>query len=509
MSMLYGSAPWPRFPAVYEINTRVWLNELSARAGRRITLENVPRDEIERLARLGFHAIWLMGVWTTGPQGVTIAREHPELQNEYRHALADFTPEDVIGSPYAVTKYEVAADVGGPSGLISFRGKLAAFGLRIVLDFVGNHTARDHRFAGERPEVYVRGTDEDAVREPLSFFKTAGGAVLAHGRDPYFPPWTDTAQVNYAQAAGRQAMKEELLSVAAQCDGIRCDMAMLSLPDVQERVWGNRLGPNPIYKSFWKEAIEEVAQRYPNCLMLAESYWDLEWRLQQEGFHFTYDRKLYERLRQSDFRGVRLHLQANPRFLSHCAHFIENHDEGRAVTVFGPARARSAALASFFTPGLRLVHEGQIEGWRVRTPVQLGRRRVESEDIETAFFYEKALEVLQDPIFQEGQFHPREVQAAGWGDSSHEPLLAMQWTPPASKSGGALRTFLVVVNMGGFHCYGRVPLPAEMFQKGKTYVFHDRCDGKRYEREGGELVWPGLYVALEAHQAHILELTAR
>ncbi|MGD0089512.1 MAG: alpha-amylase family glycosyl hydrolase [Planctomycetota bacterium] len=501
--------PWPKYPLVYEINTRPWLAELSAKQGRRVTLDKVPTDEIDKLVRLGFHAVWLLGAWTTGREAIEAVSNHPELRDSYRQALPDFTPEDVCGSSYAVTAYQVPAQHGGPEGLAAFRRKLAQYGLRLILDFVPNHTARDHRFVTERPEVYVCGTEEDLAREPQGFFKTSAAVIMAHGRDPYFPHWPDTAQVNYAQSPGREALKSELLSVAAQCDGIRCDMAMLVLPDVVERVWGGHLGANPIRKSFWKETLEELRQHYPNCLLLAQSYWDMEWRLQQEGFDFTCDRRLYERLQQNDFRGVRLHLQAERSFQDRSARFTEFHESARALSAFGPARSRSAAVATFFCPGLRLIHDGQLEGRRIKLPVQLCRRPAESEDIETYLFYENILSVLQDPIFQEGVFQQREVHPTGWGDTSNESLLALSWGPPAHRSSGSLAGFLIVVNLGGSRAYGRVPFPAEVFSAGKPYVFHDRFDGKRYEREGGELVWPGLYVALEGHQAHIFEISTK
>src|SRR5204862_5221980 len=91
-SHMFISMPWPKFPAVYEIRTRLWLAELSARNGHPLTLDMVPSDEIDRIAELGFHAVWLMGVWTTGPEPIEIARNHPDLQNEYRQTLSDYTP---------------------------------------------------------------------------------------------------------------------------------------------------------------------------------------------------------------------------------------------------------------------------------------------------------------------------------------------------------------------------------------------------------------------------------
>jgi glycosidase len=500
--------PWPKYPAVYEINTRIWLSELSVKAKRPLQLDEIPESELERYAEMGFNAIWLMGVWTTGEEAIAIARTHPDLQPGYEKALPNFTPKDVIGSPYAITTYQVSEHLGGPKALARLRERMTRHGLRLILDFVCNHTSRDHRFVHENPDVFIHGSAEDLVREPQNYFKTTEGHIIAHGRDPFFAGWSDTAQINYAQPAGREAMAEKLRAIAAQCDGVRCDMAMLILPDIMQRVWGERLGKNPVLLSFWKEIIDEFSRAYPNFLFLAETYWDLEWKLQQEGFHFTYDKTLYDRLCKNDFAGVKSHLQADINFQNRCARFIENHDEPRAAEEFGPARARSAAIATFFTPGLRLLHEGQLEGHHIRIPVQLGRRPFESEDIETAVFYEKLLSVLRYPIFQNGIFSQLTVHSSGWGDSSNNCLLALSWTPPADKPSRSMG-YLVVVNLSGGRAYGRIPLPAQSFVSGKPYLFYDHFDGKRYEREGGECAWPGLYVALEAFQPHLFEVSQK
>ncbi|HEY3318901.1 MAG TPA: alpha-amylase family glycosyl hydrolase [Planctomycetota bacterium] len=509
--MYYTTAPWPKYPSVYEINARTWIAGLSARAGHPLTLDKVPDEELERLARLGMHGLWLMGVWTTGSDPLTIAREYPGLQQEYRRALSDFAPQDVVGSPYAVTDYTVSERLGGPAALASFRERMQRHGLRLILDFVCNHTARDHRYVREHPELYIQGTPEDLAREPQNFFRNADGVVIAHGRDPYFPAWSDTAQLNYGQPATREAFRQTMLGICEQCDGLRCDMAMLILPEPMERLWGGRLGPRPVKESFWRESIAALRESYPNALLMAESYWDRGGELQSQGFHFTYDKTLYDKLRQNDFGGVKTHLQKDGAFHERCVRFIENHDEERAATAFGAAGARGAAVATFFCSGLRLFHHGQLEGHRIKVPVQLGRSPSESEDVETALFYEKILGALQDPLFQEGRMSLRPVNTGGWSDSSFTSLLAYSWTlpPEQAKSSGNFLGYLVVVNLGGWRAYGRIPLPAETFSAGKSFVFYDRFDAKRYERDGGELAWPGLYVALEAHQPHIFEISRK
>ena len=493
---------WPRYPLVYEINIRVWLHELSARHGRTVTLATVPAEELSAIAALGFDAVWLMGVWAVGPDPVWVARHHAGLQQEYDRVLPDRTDADVIGSPYAISRYEVAEEIGGPGGLSVIRARLATHGMRVILDFVPNHTARDHRLMRERPDAYIRGTTEDLAREPGSFFRSRDGTIVAHGRDPYFPAWTDTAQVNYASAIGRQAMLEVLLRIAAQCDGVRCDMAMLILPDVFARTWEGRLGPEPMTDSFWRNAIPAALARHPRFLFLAEAYWGMEDRLHEDGFHFSYDKELYDRVRDRDAGGVRRHLQRPAAFQDRSARFIENHDEPRAAAAFGPL-TRAAAVMTFCAPGLRLFHEGQLEGRQVRVPVQLAWRPAEPVDEELRTFYERLLAVLQQPIFKEGVFAPVDVAQAGADDRTNEHMVAATWR--SARDTGS-RTFLTVSNLAGTKGYARIRLDGARFHADQRYQVTDHVDGNTYERDGAEIVDPGLFVALDPYQAHVFEI---
>ena len=160
----------------------------------------------------------------------------------------------------------------------------------------------------------------------------------------------------------------ELGRVADCCDGVRCDMAMLLLPDVIRRTWGDKSLPSdgrpPVDNPFWPEAIAQVHRRHPDLLFMAEVYWDLEWTLQQQGFDYTYDKRLYDRLRSRDVEGVRGHLHADMVFQRRCVRFLENHDEPRAASAFPSDVHRAAAILAFLTPGLRFFHDGQFEGRR-------------------------------------------------------------------------------------------------------------------------------------------------
>jgi hypothetical protein len=492
---------WPRHPVLYEINTRVWIREMSARAGRRLTLDTIPVEEIEPIAARGFDAVWLMGVWTTGLAPIRLARTDDRLRADYRRALPDLTDGDIIGSPYAVSRYQVSADLGGPAALSSLRATLAGQGIRLMLDFVPNHTATDHGLLTESPQAYIRGTEDDLARHPEAFCRTRGGLIVAHGRDPYFAPWRDTAQLDYAHRPGRAAMLAQLQTIAAQCDGVRCDMAMLLLPEVIERTWGGRLEGDWIRQSFWTEAIPAVRERHPRFVFLAEAYWETEWTLQQQGFDFTYDKTLYDRLHAGDAEGVRAHLAADPAFRDRGARFLENHDEPRAAAAFGVPEGFGPALVTSLAPGLRLLHEGQLEGRRIRLPVQLGRRPDEAVDEAVRAFYRRVLSVLRDPVLREGMFVALDVRAAGPGDATHEGVVAFAWR----EDGGAGRPrAVVVVNLRPQSAWARIPLAAAGFVSGRRYRLLDHLDGAEYLREGEELSGPGLFVGLRPRQSHLL-----
>jgi hypothetical protein len=303
-------------------------------------------------------------------------------------------------------------------------------------------------------------------------------------------------------------MQETLLKIAARCDGLRCDMAMLILPDIHERIWGARLGPNPIRESFWPEVIETVMRRHPHFRLLSEAYWGTEWRLQQEGFHFTYDKTLYDRLRSDDHDGVRAHLQADPSFQGRCLRFVENHDEERAVTAFGPLGAGSAAAVSFFAPGLKLVQEGQIQGRRIRVPVQLGRRPTEAVDHGMSRFYDAVFGFLKDPIFQSGVFSQLEVRRAGPDDTTNRSILALAWTP-ADRRQTWRPGCVIVVNRDAGTAYARIPFQLPRVFADAKYSLHDHLDGTLYYRSGSELRHPGLFVAMGGHHVHLFEIQSR
>ena len=486
----------PRYPSLYQINTRVWLTELSRTCGRRATLDDIPDAELDRVAGMGFDWVWLLSVWTTGAAGRQVSRENAGWRKEFEEALSDLHEEDIAGSGFAITAYTVHPDLGGDAALTRLRGRLHRRGLRLMLDFVPNHMALDHPWVEGHPEYFVRGTEIDLARAPRNYtwVKHADGdMLLAYGRDPFFEGWPDTLQLDYSNPDTQEAMVGELLKIAAQCDGVRCDMAMLVLPDVFERTWGIRAD------LFWPKATESVRRKHPNFQFMAEVYWDLEWTLQQQGFDYTYDKRLYDRLREGHARPVREHLHAELDYQTRLARFLENHDEPRASATFDPLVHRAAAVITYFIPGLRFFHQGQFEGRRKRISPHLVRAPEESRDKELEAFYDDLLAILRKPIVKIGEWQSLACRQAWDGNQSWDSFVAHSWRD----SGG--ERVLIAVNYAPHpsQCYLELPFPEI---QNRSVRLKDSLSSACYVREGNELLERGLYLDMRPWSYHVFDL---
>jgi hypothetical protein len=479
---------------IYEINTAVWLTDLSRAAGHRLTLADVRPADWDAVTPAGVDAVWLMGVWQRSADGLALANANPELQASFRQALPDLWPEDVIGSPYCVRSYVVDDMFGGPPALATARAALAARGVRLLLDYVPNHVAPDHPWVTSNPELFVQGDDGDLERDPTGWMRV-GGTVLAHGRDPYFPPWPDVVQLNAYAPALRAATVSTLAGIAEQCDGVRCDMAMLMTNKVFGSTWGNHAGVEP-NEEFWPEVIASLHAAHPDVVLVAEAYWDMEWDLQQQGFDFCYDKRLYDRLTVADAGAVREHLGADITYQSRLLRFLENHDEPRIAERMPEDAERAAAVALATLPGATLWQEGQFEGRRVRPPVFLARRPDEPLWGDLADWYRRLLATVETEAVRSGEW--RLITPTGWPDNqSCRNLLAWSW------SGDRGTRHLVVINLSGQPAQGRVPLDWPNLAD-RSWPFTDLLQGSTFDRDGNELAGLGLFVDLQPWQCYLL-----
>lgn len=482
-----------RYPSLYQINTRVWLTQLSRTLGRPATLDDIADVELDRLAQMGFDWIWLLSVWQTGPEAQQVSRSNPEWRREFQETLPDLRDDDIPGSGFAITGYTVHTSLGGDEALAGLRDRLAKRGLKLMLDFVPNHMGLGHPWSEDHPEHFVAGSEEDLAHSPQNYTRVKrqqGDLVLAYGRDPYFSGWPDTLQLNYANAATQEAMLGELLRISRQCDGVRCDMAMLVLPEVFERTWGKRA---PL---FWPTATRRVRAQTPDFCFMAECYWDMEWTLQQQGFDYAYDKRLYDRLRDRHARPVREHFHAGLDYQDKLARFLENHDEPRAAATFPAGIHEAAAVITFLSPGLRFFHQGQFEGRTKRISPHLGRGSNEPVDVNLRHFYDRLLTILRQPTVREGQWRLLECTPAWDGNWTVDCFLVFAWEKSADER------LIVAVNYAPNHSQCHVCLPFEDL-RGQRWRLKDQLSEASYEWHGDDLTGRGLYLDMKPWQATV------
>jgi glycosidase len=474
------------------------MTELARNLRRPATLDDIPDAELDRFAKIGFDWVWFLSVWQTGEAGQRVSRTNPEWRREFQETLPDLSEDDISGSGFAITGYTVHKNLGGDAALARLRQRLRERGLRLLLDFVPNHTGLDHPWVEEHPEYYIRGTEQDLARVPKNYTwvkRRRGDQLLAYGRDPYFAGWPDTLQLNYGNPATQDAMIGELLKIAGHCDGVRCDMAMLVLPEVFERTWGLRAQP------FWPNATRRVRERTPDFSFIAEVYWDLEWTLQQQGFDYTYDKRLYDRLRERHARPIREHFQAGLDYQNKLARFLENHDEPRAASAFPKGIHQAAAVVTFLAPGLRFFHQGQFEGRTKRISPHLCRAPEEAPNPCLKQFYERLLDLLRRPIVRVGQWRLLECRPAWDGNGSFDAFITSAWEDPDRSR------LLVAVNFSDHpsQCYVRLPFSD---LGNRRCQLRDLLREARYDRDGNELISRGLYLDMHPWQYQVFEITA-
>ena len=515
------------YPLLYELNTRCWLHDLSEQRGAPVTLANVPETEFARWRRLGFTHIWLMGIWKLGSRSRAFSRQLPELRQIYAKLLPNFSEDDLDGSAYAIAGYEISEALGGETGLTEFRRQLIAHGLKLILDFIPNHTGLDHPWLGAKPDLFVQSPSEapGTFREITSL----GPRWIAHGKDPYFPAWADTAQLDYRNPATRAAMIQELKSVAGRCDGVRCDMAMLVLNDVFAQTWAQSAAQEPRSRrsetEFWAEAISAIRAARSDFLFLAEAYWDLETRLLELGFDFAYDKKLTDYLATRRSPEAQRHLlkfpfdqvaadvrgqttcqtpesASSPRLLQPAkpldafAHFLENHDELRIASLLPLEEHRAAALLILGLPGMRLLHEGQLTGATHRTSVHLRRRPIEVPQPDISAFYEFFLTILPKTSVGQGRGELLKPTPAWDGNPTADNFIVIRWeTPP-------LEVDLVAVNLAPHPSQCYVKLNVEELAK-HDWKMINLLGEEQYQRQGTGLREKGLYLDLPAHGAQL------
>ncbi|MBI3747489.1 MAG: alpha-amylase [Chloroflexi bacterium] len=386
-------------------STYVWLDQLSRSYGRTIaTLDAIPDEELDTLARWGVTGLWLIGLWERSRASERIKRMRGN--------------REAVASAYSLDDYRIAGDLGGEAAYAHLRDRAATRGIRLASDMVPNHMGIDSRWVIEHPEWFL------SLPEPPYPAYTFGGADLSsdervgivledhywddsdaavvfkrfdrrsgdvryvyHGNDGTSFPWNDTAQLNFLDAAVREQVIRTILDVARRFPIIRFDAAMVLAKKHIERLWWPEPGtgggipsraehaiPKAEFDArmpveFWREVVDRVAAEIPGTLLLAEAFWLLEgYFVRTLGMHRVYNSAFMHMLRDENGAGyrkvIRETIEFDPEILKRYVNFMTNPDEETALEQFGKGDKYFGVATVLATlPGLPMLGHGQVQGF--------------------------------------------------------------------------------------------------------------------------------------------------
>jgi hypothetical protein len=542
----------------------VWLDQLSKIYRRPITtLDQIPDEELDRLAGWGFTGLWLIGIWERSPASRRIKQKcgNPEA----------------LASAYSLYRYEIAADLGGETALQNLKSRAWSRGIRLASDMVPNHMGIDSPWVVEHPEWFISLDHspfpaysfhgEDLSSDPrvgiyledhyydrsdaavvFKWVDRRSGAVryMYHGNDGTRMPWNDTAQLNYLRPDVREAVARTILDVARKFPIIRFDAAMTLARRHYQRLWFPKPGMGGDIPSragqglaqekfdqampveFWREVVERMGRENPDTLLLAEAFWMMEsFFVRTLGMHRVYNSAFMNFLKMEENVKFRLSLknvlEFNPEILKRYVNFMNNPDEETALAQFGSGDKYFAACTLLAAlPGLPMVGHGQVEGFREKYGMEYRKAYLdESVDEELVRRHERQIFPLlrKRALFSGVKDFLLYDFFLGHG-TVDENVIAF------SNRHGDERCLVVVHNRfaatagwirvsAAFAVAGPAGGPLSLVQKdlgtglglhpepGGFVVFRDLVTGLEYIRASGEFCAAGIFLELAAYQCHV------
>ena len=543
-------------------STYVWLDQLSRKYGRHLTrIDQIPDEELERLARWGFTGLWLIGVWERSPASKKIKRisGNPEAES----------------SAYSVYDYTIAGELGGEEALKNLKQRAWAYGIRLATDMVPNHMGIFSRWVIEHPDWFIQLphppfpgysftgpnlSEDDRVelyiedgywdrRDAAVVFKrvdrfTGDTRYIYHGNDGTHMPWNDTAQLDHLKHEVRRAVIDLTLHVADKFPIIRFDAAMTLAKKHFQRLWYpvpgyggdipsragqgistqefNRLFP----VEFWRELVDRVAAQAPNTLLLAEAFWLMEgYFVRSLGMHRVYNSAFMNMLKaeeNSKYRDVIKNvLKFNPEILRRFVNFMNNPDEEPAVEQFGKGDKYFGVATMMVTmPGLPMFGHGQVEGFSEKYGMEY-RKAYWDETIDDDLVRRHEREIF--PLMRKRHlFSGVEhfvfydcVTNDGWVNedvfaysnrSGDERALAVYNNRYAEAQGYIRNSVGMSVEAGGKRRIRHATLGESLDFKHHDniyYLFEDQKSGLEFIRSGKDLSHNGLYIHLGAFKSNV------
>jgi len=420
---------------IYEINTLCWVNDLSIKYHQKINLDNIPDNEWQSIIDLNFQAVWLMGVWERSPRAIAINLKDKDFIKLVKKTQANphNIEDQIVGSAYSIKDYSLNPELGNnQDSLIKLKYKLNSLGLKLILDFVPNHVALDHSWAIDHPEYFIQGSELEYKKLGQPNYIKIANNIYALGRDPESGSWNDVLQLNIFSNELRKAHLAILNKLAKQCDGVRCDMAMLMLDYVFKLNWHFPSSAVPEVE-YWQFIISQLKKSFPDFVFIAECYWNTQEQLINLGFDYCYDKEFYDYLVNDEVyllkKRINIRLSVQDRYLR----FIENHDEPRSATIMKNVnKLKCSIILLLSVPGGKLFYDGQLEGRKNPTLVQLKQNHKEEIN---ASIYKAYSELLQ--LFKKIKSKPTLWQVLDTKDG--QDIIILSWK-------NVDQIYLVVIN---------------------------------------------------------------
>jgi glycosidase len=542
-------------------NVHVWLDQLSRRYERHLRrLDDIPDEELDRLARWGFRGLWLIGLW-----------ERSRASQKIKQYTGN--PE-AVASAYSLLDYRIADDLGGEEAWKTLKERAWRRGIRLASDMVPNHMGIDSRWVIEHPHWFVQldhppypwytfgggnlSDDgragiyiEDGYwerRDAAVVFKrvdhqTGEARYIYHGNDGTSMPWNDTAQLNFLLPEVREAVIRTILHVARLFPIIRFDAAMTLAKRHYQRLWFPQPGDAGAIPSraergmskadfdrqmpveFWREVVDRVAAEAPDTLLLAEAFWLMEgYFVRTLGMHRVYNSAFMNMLKMEENQKYRQTvknvLEFSPEVLKRFVNFMNNPDERTAVEQFGKGDKYFGVCMLMVTmPGLPMFGHGQIEGFTEKYGMEY-RRAYWDEPVDEHMVWRHETEIF--PLMRRRNLFSGAENFALFdfvrGDGGvDENVFAY------SNRAGGERALILYNNAydrtaGTLHTStaintGSVDAPALVRRSlaealgldasGACYYrFHDHKTGFEYIRSGREIAERGLFATLDGYQWH-------
>ena len=480
-----------KHPYLYQISTRPWLYELTKKYQKPITkLKDIPLQEFDILAENGIDIVWMLGVWQLGEYGLNFDRQEPNY-SKYSYLLPDFIIDDVIGSPFAITEYSCNSEFGSDEDLIWLKREINIRGMKLMLDFVPNHSAADCDCVNTDPDMYIRAPEGKADENRYNEKGFAYGSDLGHY------PWKDVIQWNYFNKKTIEAMKNNFKKVLTLADAVRCDVAYLELTDVFEETWKQELDYYKYTrpeKEFWTYAIEEARKINPNAIIVAESY-NIEYNNQliKLGFDYVYNKPLLDNLIKSSTEVKEYLKSKDTSFWDKTCNFVENHDEKRIVFMVDGnyQKAKAAGTIAFTVGGMMFAFHGQWEGKKNQLEVHLRRSADEDVNFEVQNHYNKLNQVLSNQAFRSSNYYYID---SIYGEKKDDFVAYIR------EEGD--NHFLIVVNYS--ENKGCAYIPIYNIKGFKYCLLHESLNDVEYVRTVDE-VKNGMRVCLDAWESNIFQ----